>query len=68
MRGNNSCTENLLETWSDPIVIKEVVYSPEMESMFIHFIMHASNYIYKSINTTRFNDIITDYLFSFAVQ
>ncbi|XP_065897508.1 fibroblast growth factor receptor 3-like [Dysidea avara] len=32
VRGNNSCTENLLETWSDPIVIKEVVYSPEMES------------------------------------
>ena len=37
MRGNNSCTEDLLETWSRPIVIKEVVNNPKGndEGMFL---------------------------------
>ena len=33
VRGNNSCTENLLETWSDPIVVKQVVNSSSTEEV-----------------------------------
>jgi len=35
VRGNNSCTEDLLETWSRPTVIKQVVNKEIDEGMFL---------------------------------